>query len=203
MFTLEISIKFDRDHLKYHADSGKVYFTYESIEKLPEWPDGPLIELLHGDIFMVPSPSLMHQKVALNIATAFKAYVDKENLGDLFTAPVDVILSSENVVVPDVVFVSNAKKGLLTPQNIGGVPDLVVEILSQNRERDLVQKKDLYEAFHVQEYWVVDTEEKSVTVFRLDERKQKFGKPSVYRSDDDVVSGVLGGLTLSCSNLFK
>jgi Uma2 family endonuclease len=200
---VEISIKFDREHLKYHPDSGKVYFTYESIEKLPEWPDGPLIELLHGDIFMVPSPSLMHQKVTLNTATAFKIYVDKEKLGDVFTAPVDVVLSSENVVVPDVVFVSKAKKSLLTPQNIRGIPDLVVEILSQNKERDLVQKKDLYEAFHVLEYWVVDTEEKSVTVFRLDERKQKFGKPFVYRAGDDVKSGVLGGLALPCDNLFK
>jgi Uma2 family endonuclease len=200
---MEISIKFDRDHLKYRPDSGKVYFTYESIEKLPEWPDGPLIELLHGDIFMVPSPSLMHQKVTLNIATAFKAYVDKENLGDVFTAPVDVILSSENVVVPDVVFISKAKKSLLTPQNIRGVPDLVVEVISQQKERDLVQKKDLYETFHVPEYWVVDIEGKSVTVFRLDERKQKFGKPLVYRADDDVKSGVLGGLALPCKSLFR
>lgn len=200
---MEISIKFDRDHLKYHADSGKVYFTYESIEKLPEWPDGPLIELLHGDIFMVPSPSLIHQKVMLNIATAFKAYVDKENLGDVFTAPVDVILSSENVVVPDVVFVSHAKENLLTPQNIRGVPDIVVEVLSQNKERDLVQKKDLYETFHVPEYWVVDITSKSVTVFRIDERKQKYGKPLVYGASDAIKSGVLGKLVLICESLFK
>jgi len=200
---MEISIKFDRDHLKYHADSGKVYFTYESIEKLPEWPDGPLIELLHGDIFMVPSPSLMHQKVTLNLATIFKTHVDKENLGDVFTAPVDVILSSENVVVPDVVFVSSAKRNLLTPQNIRGVPEIVVEVLSQNKERDLVQKKDLYEVFCVPEYWVVDIDGKSVAVFRLDERKKKFGRPLVYRAGDDVKSGVLAGLALPCTNLFK
>ncbi|MBN2152732.1 MAG: Uma2 family endonuclease [Candidatus Lokiarchaeota archaeon] len=189
--------------MKYHPESGKVYFTYDSIEKLPEWPDGPLIEILNGDIFMVPSPSLLHQKVALNIATAIKSHVDEGKLGDVFTAPVDVILSNENVTVPDIVFVSSAKNTILTPKNIRGVPDLVVEILSQNKNRDMVHKKALYESFSVPEYWVVDIEEKSVLAFRIDEKGKTYRKALVFRENDEVRSAVLPELKMNCRNVFK
>jgi hypothetical protein len=131
--TMELSIMFDREHLKFHAVSGKVYFTYDSIATPPESPD---------DIFMVPSPRLLHQKVSLNIAIALKTFAEPEQLGDVFTAPVDLILSSENVVVTDIIFVSDARKSILSPQNVHGIPDLVVDILSQNKDRDLVQKND-------------------------------------------------------------
>ena len=59
---MEISIKFDREHLNYHEDSGKVYFTYDTIRQAPEWPEIPLIEIIHGDLFMVPGSSIQRKK---------------------------------------------------------------------------------------------------------------------------------------------
>ena len=58
---------------------------------------------------------------------------------------------------PDVVFVAEARRGIVTQINIFGAPDLVVEILSPSTEkRDRVMKQQLYGKLGVQELWLVE-----------------------------------------------
>jgi Uma2 family endonuclease len=58
----------------------------------------------------------------------------------------------------------------LNEANLRGAPDLVVEVLSPStRRRDLSSKLRLYERSGVAEYWVIDPEEDTVEVYRLDE----------------------------------
>jgi Uma2 family endonuclease len=200
---MEISIKFDREHLNYHEDSGKVYFTYDTIRQAPEWPDSPLIEIIRGDLFMVSSPSLMHQRVSLNIALILKSFVEKKKLGDVFQAPIDVVLSNDNVVVPDIVFISKGNNNALTLKNVQGVPDLVIEILSANMDRDTVQKKDVYESFKVKEYWIANPEEKNIHVCLFDDATNAFTEPSVYADSDAFSSSQFPGLSIKCQDIFK
>ena len=76
----------------------------------------------------------------------------RHRLGVLLTAPCDVILSDENVVQPDLLFVSTAHAAIVTEDNIQGAPDILVEILSESsRKKDEVTKRKLYERFDVQE----------------------------------------------------
>ncbi len=200
---MEISIKLDREHLKYHPDSGKVYFTYDTIEKIPEWPDGPLIEIIQGELFMAPSPSLTHQRISLNIATILKAFIDENELGVIYTAPVDVILSDDNVVIPDILFVSSKREGVLSPQNVRGVPDLIVEILSQNKSRDLVQKMALYEKFKLNEYWIVDPDDRHVSVYHLNKDGEKFSACKDFKGEMMLLSRTIKNFKVPVSEFFK
>lgn len=82
-----------------------------------------------------------------------------------------MVLSDEDVVQPDVLFVSAAKAGIVTEDNVQGAPDLVVDILSDaTRKKDEMTKRKLYERFGVTDYWIVDPELETVTVFRLSDR---------------------------------
>ena len=86
-------------------------------------------------------------------------------MGEVYVAPFDVVLSDTDVVQPDVLFVSKRRSDIITPDNIRGAPDLVVEILSPaTAERDRTIKLDLYAQHGVQEYWIVDPDAKSITV---------------------------------------
>ncbi|MCU1245120.1 MAG: uncharacterized protein JWN02_1030 [Acidobacteria bacterium] len=92
----------------------------------------------------------------------------RENqLGWVYVSPVDVVLSPEEVVQPDVTFISAAKGHLLTKPNIQGAPDLMIEILSEaTRKLDQIIKRQRYAHFGVLEYWIVDPTIELVAVYR-------------------------------------
>ena len=84
-------------------------------------------------------------------------YAEEKEIGEVYTAPFDVYLDEHvNAVQPDIVFVSAAKLSIID-RYIHGVPDLIVEVLSDgNEDHDRIRKKALYERFGVSEYWIID-----------------------------------------------
>ena len=104
-------------------------------------------EIINGKASTSPAPELFHQRWAGQLYFAIQSYVDAGKLGEVFFAPVDVVLDERNVVQPDLVFVSTANAGLLERRGIMGAPDLVVEILSPTSlRRDRCDKRELYAA---------------------------------------------------------
>ena len=71
-------------------------------------------------------------------------------------------------VQPDILFVSNERRGIIGEKQVLGAPDLVVEILSPSTaHRDRGVKLDLYARRGVREYWIVDPDEDVVDVWRF------------------------------------
>ena len=88
-------------------------------------------------------------------------------MGGFLAAPFDVVLSDFDVVEPDLLYISQERLQILTSQHVRGAPDLAVEILSPGtRKTDEVKKRQLYERFGVGEYWVIDPELNTITVYR-------------------------------------
>ena len=86
----------------------------------------------------------------------------------MFPAPLDVVLSEDNVVQPDLLYVRAGNEERVGAAFISGAPDLVVEISSSSTRRlDLQRKRELYERFAVPEYWYVDLEAERVEIYRL------------------------------------
>jgi len=74
----------------------------------------------------------------------------------MFAAPMDVVLSDDSVVQPDLIYVAKPRREIVKGR-VNGAPDLVVEILSKNdARRDRVDKMNLYAEHGVAEYWIVD-----------------------------------------------
>jgi len=77
-------------------------------------------------------------------------YIQQQQAGELFFAPVDVYFDRENVYQPDLVFVTAARSSLIQEKGIMGTPDLVVEVISpSNSYIDCYSKKGKYEQFGV------------------------------------------------------
>jgi Uma2 family endonuclease len=85
-------------------------------------------------------------------------------------APFDVYLSNVDVFQPDILFVVNENRQVLTDAGAEGAPDLVVEVLSpKTRNLDLAQKRRVYAREGVRELWVIDPEPQTVLVYRFEE----------------------------------
>ena len=142
--------------------------TYEEFAQLPD--DGKRHEIIEGEHFVLPAPSLWHQKIVTRLVLLIHAYLRQHNLGDdLYTGPVDVRFENDTVVEPDLVYVGPSRRSIVTdPRFIAGAPDLIVEILSpSNRDYDEQIKFGLYAANRVPEYWLADPERKTLRIFAL------------------------------------
>jgi Uma2 family endonuclease len=176
----------------------KVKFTYIDYVNAPE---DKRYELLDGDLVVAPAPNTEHQSVSRNLGLPLWDFVRKGDLGQVFIAPYDVVLSDTDVVQPDILFVSKERAHIITRNNIQGAPDLVIEILSPGTaDRDLTFKRALYARHGVREYWLVYLDTKSIEVLVL--RRRRFETAAIYHRDQVLRSPLLEGLGLDLSEVF-
>lgn len=141
-------------------------FTYQEYLALPD--DGRRYEILAGDLFMSPSPSIRHHDVLASLFVLLRACVSAGRLGKVFISPVDVVLSEINVLQPDLFFVSQERLALVGEKNVPIAPDLVVEVLSPSGDqRDRRIKKGIYQRFGVAHYWILDPDTRRLEEFVL------------------------------------
>ena len=146
-----------------------IKFTYQDLLTLPD--TGPQYQLMDGELYkMSPSPTTRHQRIVMRISNALYIFVEPKRLGTIYMAPMDVILSDENVFQPDLLFVSKAREHLVRERGIFGPPDLCVEVLSpSNFDKPMDLKRRLYAKFGVAEFWLVDPATNRVEQFHLQE----------------------------------
>ncbi len=142
--------------------------TYDDFCLLPD--DGKRREIIEGELYVTPSPQTPHQRTVGRLFMRLGLFVESHKLGEVFVAPFDVVFSEFDVVEPDILYISNARAGILTNRNVQGAPDLVVEVLSESTWRvDRSVKLKLYGKFGVQEYWIIDPEGPSAEIYRRGE----------------------------------
>lgn len=175
--------------------------TYADYVRLPD--DNLRHEIIGGEHFVSPSPVTRHQRISRRLLRLLDTYLEEHLIGEVFDAPFDVLLSEFDIVVPDLVYLSNERAHFLTEKNLQGPPDLVMEILSlSTRRRDERLKRELYEWVGVQEYWLIDPDRNLVTAYRRS--GSSFGPPARYSASGKQVlaTDLLPGLTVSLEKLF-
>ncbi len=173
--------------------------TYEDYLKTP---DDKRYELIEGELLMTPAPAPRHQKISRELGYEFLRIVKEKKIGELFYAPCDVYLDNENVVQPDILFITKDRLDIIGEKNIQGAPDLVVEIISESTAyRDLVQKKCLYAKYGVKEYWVVVPEHEIVEVYVL--RESLYGLHNTFRKGDSLDSPSFPDFHIGLTNVFE
>ncbi len=125
------------------------------------WPDDERWELIAGEVYnMSPAPTVKHQSIVGDFYNQLKQQLKGKSCVP-YVAPLDVVLSDNDVVQPDVLVVCDPAK--ITEKNIQGAPDLVVDVLSPGTAlKDMREKKALYERSGVREYVVIDPLEDDV-----------------------------------------
>jgi Uma2 family endonuclease len=183
------------------SDQANRKLTYEDWLRFPE--DGQRHEILDGRHYVTATPTLGHQGASGNLYLILAPFVREHRLGRIYYAPVGVILSPHDIVEPDLLFVSNRRAGILTEAIVQGAPDLAIEILSPStRRRDETLKRDRYELWGVEEYWLVDGRRQLVCVYRRS--GAGFGAPEEFfaTAGDVLTTPLLPGLEIRVADIF-
>jgi Uma2 family endonuclease len=183
------------------ARAEPIRYTYEDYLTFPD--DGRRHELIDGEHFVTPAPVRRHQRLTVRLTFALEGWLRQHPVGELYVAPMDVILSDIDVVEPDLLFVSNERSQILGKW-IHGAPDLVIEILSPSTRRvDEITKRRLYERVGVREYWIVDGEIEVVKIYRRQEDGSFARAQELLREEGHSLdTPLLPGFSLSLAELF-
>ena len=164
-------------------------------------PDEVRAELIGGEIYMTPAPTPRHSEIGLRLGGRIEAWASASRWGRVFGPPCDLHLPSGDVVEPDLLVVSRANAGIVLEKYVRGRPDLVVEVISgAHPERDRIVKHDLYEENGIPEFWLVDTAEKAIEVFRLG--RSKFRPAGWFSGGTVLETPTLPGFRLAVDDLF-
>ena len=165
------------------------------------WNDGQRYELLHGSVKLISSsPNVRRQIVSGNLTFQIHPLLKGNAVGQIFYAPIDVYLSDDTVVQPDIIVVCDPKK--IVKKGCVGAPDLVIEILSPSTSKtDWRDKYQLYEETGVREYWIVNPDENLLHAFRLIDGK--FQLHGTFSSEDSFKIGIFEDVTIDLSHVFE
>lgn len=176
----------------------KIKYTYREYLYTP---DDKRYELIDGELLLSPSPKTAHQRLERKLGTIMSFFVDDAGLGEIFFAPFDVYFNETNVVQPDIIFVSSERALIVNDDNIRGAPDMVVEILSPSTaNRDRVLKRALYAENGVKEFWIADTDAKTISVFLLGD--SGFDLVAIYGEGQALTSPTLSGFSVNMDDVF-
>jgi Uma2 family endonuclease len=174
-------------------------FTQADLLVMPD--DGRRREIVDGELLVTPSPLSDHQRIVSRIASAFFLYLRDHPVGELLTAPMDVILGDYDVLEPDLLLILNERRGIIRDW-VRGAPDLVVEVLSPTTaSHDRGPKLKAYARFGVTEYWIIDPEQKAVEVYRAG--AEGYELAHVFREQETIVSSLLPGFMLTVKEIFR
>jgi len=170
------------------------------------WPEGERVELIDGTPYaMSPAPRRDHQRI-VSILNGQLYQALRETPCEVYPAPFDVKLSPDEddhrptVVQPDLTIVCDPDK--LTEQGVTGAPDLVIEIVSPDSGfHDRGRKFDLYRDSGVQEYWIVDPDERVIEVYQH-ETDGSYRRIGAYGSSDILTAGINNRIVIDLAEVF-
>ena len=150
-------------------------------------------ELIDGIVFMSPRPSAKHQGVMGNL------YFELRNLLQGKSCRVFTEIELEyknNVLIPDITVICGLEN--IDFQRYKKAPEIVIEIISpSSRYMDTFTKLMKYELLGIKEYWIVDPDRETVTIYNFKAKTNTY-----FSKNDKLVSAVFNELNINLNDIF-
>ena len=184
----------------------KVRYTFADVLL---WDGDEHIEIINGEAFMMATPSRIHQEITGELFRQLANFLEGKQC-KVYSAPFGVRLFEQDgdrpedvdtVVEPDISVVCDRSR--LDEHGCKGAPDLVIEVLSPSTQRhDQLVKLNLYQRAGVREYWIVDSENKTVRVM-IQAGDGTLRTHEIYRQEDVAKVNALDGCFIELSKVFS
>ena len=170
-------------------------YTIDDIYNLPE---GQRAELIDGELYMMATPSRIHQRIVMELLFRIRDYIGKNN-GDceVYPSPFAVFLNADDniYVEPDISVICDQDK--LTDEGCKGAPDWIIEIVSpSSRSMDYNKKLFKYRTAGVREYWIVDPTKQQIIVYHFEQDSYE-----EYSFSDRVKTGIYEDFEIDFSGI--
>lgn len=172
------------------------------------YPDDERWEIIDGVPYVQAAPAPVHQEVLTELVRQIANYLSGKPC-KVYSAPFCVRLplgyeknekEVKNIVEPDITIVCDKSK--LDDKGCNGAPEMIIEIISPSSVKmDRVIKFNKYEKAGVQEYWVVEPDQKLISVFVL-LGNQRYGRTELYTEDDKISVTIFPDLIIDLSVVF-
>ncbi len=185
------------------AKSGIRLSVAEFLE-LEDTDDRRKMELDDGALYVMPKPGIGHNFAQLQFARYLADYRDYAG-GPSIQAHTDVIVAlsveAGRLYAPDVSVILPGSAGVVGDRMVEEAPDIVIEILSSDRSRDLVRKRQAYAEAGVPHYWICDLRGDTVTL--LDLQGGAYVELANLTADDTLATPLLPGFAMPLADLFR
>ena len=172
-------------------------------EMLFDNDDDNYYEIIDGEMIRKSAPTPMHQRISRKVMVIIDRFISEKKTGEIFQSPIDVYLDEYNKPQPDLVFVSESKKAIITNDGIVGVPDLIVEIISPTSIiRDRIEKKALYERMSVPEFWLIDPQYAAIEIYTLQNNRYELLSAATIL-EGELKSSLFEGLAINLKDIFS
>jgi Uma2 family endonuclease len=158
-------------------------------------------ELSFGTLTVREAPSVRHQEVVGSFFTALRDHVRARAMGRVWVAPLDVVLDELRalIVQPDVLFVSNDRRGIVG-RRIEGPPDVMVEVLSPHpRVGDFERRLEWFATYGVRECWAYHQPAERLEI--VDFERGRIARRRWIERDDSIDSRCLPAFSLTLGDV--
>lgn len=145
------------------------------------------------------SPTKTHQKILGKLFFQMFSHIEEneDEKGEVYNSPIDVKLSENTVIQPDMVYVKESKS-----EEIITNADLVVEVWSKgNTKKEKERKKSWYEKAGISEFWQIEPKTQNVKIETLENQKYKIH--SQAQEQGEVESKIVKNFKVKIESLFK
>lgn len=172
------------------------------------YPEDERWEIIDGVPYMQAAPAPVHQEVLTELVRQMANYLTGKPC-KVYPAPFCVRLplgneknekEVKNIVEPDISIICDRSK--IDDKGCNGAPDMIIEIISPSSiKMDRVVKFNKYEKAGVKEYWIVEPDQKLVSVVVL-QSNQRYGRTELYTEDDKITVSIFPDLIIDLSVVF-
>ena len=172
--------------------------------ELDDTDDRRKMELDDGVLYIMPRPRIVHNFAQVEFYLHFANYRNRA-VSTPIQIYTDVIvalsLDRRRLYAPDVTIILPGNPCVVGDRMVEGAPDIVIEILSSDRNRDLVRKRQVYAEAGIPHYWLCDLRRDTLTLLEL--RDGSYMERATLTADDTLTTPLLPGFAMPLAEVFR
>ena len=150
-------------------------------------PEDWKADLIDGTAIVASLELVWHTEVTAFIHLLSDGFAQHRERGSAFIFKVAFELGRFDALSPDAALVAAEHQDRIQETHVVGAPDIAVEVVSsESRQRDYVDKKQLYLEGGTREYWSIEPRQRRAEFHRLTDRRYELvplARNRIFRSE--------------------